>query len=324
MMPTRRKVLFAGAALAGLAGAGWASAGFRRAMRQARARIGAAASRLVETRHGALEYAEAGDGPPVLFLHGTGGGFDQGLHMGAPLVGLGYRVVAPSRFGYLRSAMPERPSAAAQAEALADLLDHLGLGRVAVAGGSAGAIPAIAFAIRHPARTAALVPIVPALYAPGRPPVEPWSPVVRRLAEAALGSDFIFWAAITAAPDTMTGPLLATDPALLHAAGPGEVARAREVLANILPISARTEGLLFDAGETGRTQALDFAAVRAPTLVISLEDDRFLTAESARHIAAGIAGARLVIYPDGGHIWAGREAELFGAIDAFLREIGYA
>jgi 2-hydroxy-6-oxonona-2,4-dienedioate hydrolase len=323
-MPSRRGFLIGGAAVALAAAGGVTGLAYRRAMVAAWARVSPGMSRLIQTRQGALEYAEAGDGPPVLFLHGTGGGFDQGLHMGAPLVDLGYRIIAPSRFGYLRSAFPEDPSPFAQAEALADLLDHLGLGRVAVAGGSAGAIPAIAFTLRYPERTAALLPIVPAVYAPGREMPAPWGPWQRRLAEAALGSDFIFWAAITAAPDTMTGALLATDPALVHAAGPAEEARVREVLRNILPISARARGLLNDAASTGRPMEFDYESITAPTLAISMADDRFGTAESARHIAARVSGARAIVYPDGGHVWVGREAELFGAIDAFLKEIGYA
>lgn len=317
-MMTRRGILL-GLAAAGLVGAGLGHAGYRRAMAAARARIGAGRARVIGTRHGALEYAEAGSGPPVLFLHGTGGGFDQGLDMGAPLAGLGYRVIAPSRFGYLGSAFPADAGPGAQAEALAELLDHLGLARVVVAGGSAGAIPAIAFAIRYPERAAALLPIVPAVYAPGRAAVEPWGPVQRRLAEAALRSDFVFWAAITAAPDTMIGALLATDPALVAAAGPEERARARRILHNILPISARSRGLLMDASLTGGPVDLDYGAVSAPTLAISLEDDRFETAASARHIAAEVPGARAIIYPDGGHIWIGREAEMFGDIDAFVK-----
>ncbi|WP_343116642.1 alpha/beta hydrolase [Ostreiculturibacter nitratireducens] len=323
-MLSRRGVLLGGLGLVAVTTGGGIAVGYRRSMREAAARISPDRSLLIETRHGPLEYAEAGSGPPVLFLHGTGGGFDQGLDMGSPLVERGYRIIAPSRFGYLRSSFPEDPGPETQADALADLLDHLGIDRVAVSGGSAGAIPAIGFAIRYPARTAALLPIVPAVYAPGRPAVEPWGPVQRWLAEAALKSDFVFWAAITAAPDTMTGALLATDPALIHAAGPAEEARVRQVLEGILPISARAKGLLNDAAATGRPMDFDYESVHAPTLVISLEDDRFLTAESARHIAGRIPDARLIVYPDGGHVWVGREAELFDAVDSFLRETGYA
>ena len=53
----------------------------------------------IESSHGPIEFAEAGDGPAVLVIHGAGGGFDQGLDLGAAFLGDGYRVIAPSRFG---------------------------------------------------------------------------------------------------------------------------------------------------------------------------------------------------------------------------------
>lgn len=324
-MPRRRAFLLGAAALAaaGAAGAAGTGVAFGRAMTAARARIDPGLSRVIGTRHGALEYAAAGEGPPVLMLHGTGGGFDQGLLFARRLVGLGYRVIAPSRFGYLQSDLPADPGPFAQAEALADLLDHLGLGRVAVAGGSAGAIPAMAFALRFPERTAALIPIVPAAYVPGRPLPEPWTPLQRRVAEAALGSDLLFWAAIRAAPDMLMSALLATDPALVHAAPASEQARARAILHGILPVSARTRGLFNDARETARPALLDYPAIAAPVLAISAEDDRFGTAANARHIAGAVPGAELIVYPQGGHIWIGHDAALFDAVDGFLGRIGY-
>ena len=48
------------------------------ALAAARARV-ATGSTPSSTRHGAMEYAIAGEGPPILMIHGTGGGFDQGL-----------------------------------------------------------------------------------------------------------------------------------------------------------------------------------------------------------------------------------------------------
>ncbi len=320
-MVSRRGVLLGGAALLG-AGGGVTWRGYTRAMAEARARIGPALSRMADTRHGPCEWAEAGDGSPVLFLHGTGGGFDQGLAMGAPLAARGWRMICPSRFGYLRTPLPPDPSADAQAEALADLLDHLGLERVAVAGGSAGAIPALAFAARFPDRTSAVVALVPAAYVPGRPLPEPWGPVTTWLAEAALKSDFVFWAATVAARDRLTAALLATDPALVRAAGPTEETRVRAILDGILPISARADGLANDARETGRPAPLDYAAITAPVLALSLEDDRFDTAANARHIAGAVPRGEAVVLPEGGHVWAGREAEVFATIDAFLRRAG--
>ena len=235
--------LAAGAGVVALGG-GATLLSFNAAMREAKAAIDPRRSRMVATRFGSMEVAEAGSGPPFLMIHGTGGGFDQGLMFASRLAAAGYRIIAPSRFGYLRSPMPDDPSPEHQADAFADLLDALGIESVAIAGGSAGALSALAFAIRHPKRCAALVPIVPAAYAPGRPPARPWGPVETMIAQSVLRSDFLFWSAISAFPDQITETLLATDAALVHAASPDERARVRAILRSILPVSARAKGLL--------------------------------------------------------------------------------
>jgi pimeloyl-ACP methyl ester carboxylesterase len=279
----------------------------------------ATGSTVIATRSGDMEYAEAGSGLPVLMLHGTGGGFDQGLGFVRRLWdGGGFRVIAPSRFGYLRTAFPADASTAAQADALVDLLDHLGIDRLPVMGGSAGALPAIEFAIRHPGRCAGLVAIVPAAFAPGRPPMRP-NAVGAAIMRHALRSDLLFWAGMQLAEDRMIATLLATDPALVHAAAPEEQARVRAILRSILPISARVQGLLNDGALAGSPAPQALERITAPTLAISLDDDRFLTADAARHIGATVPGARVVIYPTGGHVWVGRDAELTGEIAAFLR-----
>jgi hypothetical protein len=67
-------------------------------MARARSRV-STGSTVFEGRFGAMEYETAGNGPPCLMIHGTGGGFDQGLAFAAPLVDAGWTVIAPSRFG---------------------------------------------------------------------------------------------------------------------------------------------------------------------------------------------------------------------------------
>lgn len=296
---------------------------YRADMHEAHERLSSYDTTRIETRSGPLTYAGAGAGPAVLMIHGSGGGYDQGLAMVRPLVERGYRVIAPSRFGYPGSPYPEDPSLQAQTGAYVDLLDALGLQDVVVIGGSAGAISAIAFAIDHPERTRALVAVVPAIPVPGRPPVEPWSPFRERLIRAALQSDFVFWAAITAFPERVTEAVLATDPALVDAASEAEQARIAAILDGILPVSPRAEGLLHDtAGVSGIS--LNYGAVAVPTLAISAEDDLYRTDEGARALAATIEGAELVIYPDGGHVWVGRNRELFDAIDTFVRRLDEA
>lgn len=313
-------------AAGGLLAAGGAatSVTYSRAIAKARAACDPGLSTVIPTAPGDLEYAEAGTGLPFLMIHGTGGGFDQGLQFAARLVDKGYRVIAPSRFGYLRSSCPADPSSANQADVLVELLDHLRIDRIAVAGGSAGALSAIEFAVRHPDRCAALLPIVPAAYSPDAAAVTSDNPPPGvGAAMQMLRSDFLFWCGIVTAPDLMMGTLLATDPALLKTVDPTEAARARAILWNILPVSRRTDGLINDARLAGHPGPSALDRISAPTFAISVEDDRFGTAKAARHIAANVPGARITIFPSGGHIWLGHDAELFDQIEAFLSGIGY-
>jgi 2-hydroxy-6-oxonona-2,4-dienedioate hydrolase len=103
-------------------------AAYRKDLDAARKRI-ETEGQLIDTPHGPIEFAEAGDGPAVLLIHGAGGGFDQGLALGAAFLGDGYRIVAPSRFGYLGTPLPADASPAAQADAHLRLLDALQLER---------------------------------------------------------------------------------------------------------------------------------------------------------------------------------------------------
>ena len=65
-------------------------------------------ARSAETSAGPIEYADNGAGTPLLSIHGAGGGYDQGLANVADLVGNDFRVIAPSRFGYLEQIQAER------------------------------------------------------------------------------------------------------------------------------------------------------------------------------------------------------------------------
>ncbi len=294
---------------------------YRRDIARARARV-ATGARIVRTARGPVECAVAGEGDPVLVIHGAGGGFDQGLDIGAPLVAAGFRIVCVSRFGYLGTPMPADASPQAQADAHAALLGALGIERCAVLGASAGAPSATQLAIRHPGRVRRLVLVVPALFAPrpgGEAPLD-IPPGLRILFDTALRSDFLFWAAIRAAPRAMIRTLLATPPGVVDAASAEERSRVRTMLEHVLPVSARRLGLENDAAITGRIGPYVLEEVAAPTLVVTAEDDLFGTLACARYTAARIPAARLVAYPTGGHLLAGRSGDELARVAAFLRD----
>ena len=85
-----------------------------------------------------------------------------------------------------------------------------------------------------------------------------------------------------------------------------------------MPISSRSKGMLNDARLAGHPARMDFSRIVVPTLVISVEDDRFGTANTAREIASVVPNVRLTIYPSGGHIWVGHEDDVADEITAFL------
>ena len=137
-------------------------------------------SQLIDTRCRPREYQEAGVGTPLLMVHGSGGEHDQGMAFANKLTQRGIRVIAMSRFGYVRTPMPADASPAAQADAHVCLLDALGIPRAAVLGGSAGGPSALQMAIRHPDRVNALVLLVPLAYKPSTSadsakPLAPWA-----------------------------------------------------------------------------------------------------------------------------------------------------
>jgi pimeloyl-ACP methyl ester carboxylesterase len=315
-----RRVVWTLAGLAALGVALYTYAAYQRDIRVARGRV-ATGSLIAQTRCGPIEYADVGEGPPVLLAHGAGGGFDQGVAFGEPLAGSGLRVIAMSRFGYLRTPLPQDASAAAQADAHACLLDALGIRQAAVIGASAGAPSAMQFALRHPDRCSALVLLVPAAYVPrpgGAPPMRTpaWTEF---LFETALRSDFLFWLAPRISRSTVMRAILATPPAVVEDASAPEQARVAEMLEQILPVSPRRLGLLNDAAVTSSLQRYELERIAAPTLVISVADDLFGTFDAARYTAEHVPGARFIGYPSGGHLWVGHQDEVVSEIADFLR-----
>lgn len=277
-------------------------------------------STLIETGCGPIEYQEAGAGVPLLVVHGSGGGHDQGMAFAGRLATRGVRVIAMSRFGYLRTPMPADASAAAQADAHVCLMDALGIRQAGILGGSAGAPSALEMAIRHPDRVSALVLLAPLAYKPpsladSTPPMAPW---VETTMMAVIGSDFLFWSGLHLARDQMIKVVLATPPELLTTATPAERARIDAMLDGILPVSTRAEGLRSDSAVGKNLMPASLERIRTPTLIISARDDGYGTYASAEYTAGRIAGSRFIGFEQGGHTWVGHDDEVMAEIRNLL------
>lgn len=292
---------------------------YRRDLGAARLRI--RTGRLaIDSPFGPIEFAESGGGPAVLVVHGAGGGFDQGLHAGRGILGDGYRIVAPSRFGYLGTPLPPDASPQAQADAYACILDALHLDSVPVIGISAGGPSAMQFCLRHPDRCSALVLLVPLAYAPDAEPAGvPRSRAASIVLQAILSSDFIFWLATRVAHSALVKTILGTPLDVYRNAAPEVRRELDQTLAEILPVSNRAAGLWNEGIIAGSLERYPLEEIDVPTLVVSAEDDRYRTYEGARYTAEKAGGAFLS-YRTGGHFLVGHEAEIRETITTFLAQ----
>jgi pimeloyl-ACP methyl ester carboxylesterase len=113
--------------------------------------------RQVQTSKGPLEYADVGQGIPILYFHGNGVGNDAVVMLEKSMVDDGFRLIVPNRPGYYGTPLQSGRSPDDCADLAAELLDQLHVERVVVIGTSGGGPAASRFAARHPQRAAALV-----------------------------------------------------------------------------------------------------------------------------------------------------------------------
>jgi pimeloyl-ACP methyl ester carboxylesterase len=303
-----RDVVRAGTAVVGAAAVGVAVR-YRRDLLADRARLAQVDRRTVETAAGPAEYCEWGEGPPVLLVHGVVGGCDVPGSWRA-LAPNGYRIVAPSRFGYLGAAMPSQPSVTGQADVFAALLDALGIEQAVVLGFSAGSTSSVQFALRHPDHVAALVLV--AANAPHRKPVtfspRPFAPLVfsqptlwflRRFTPAGL-------ARIAGAP-------------VGYQADEDDRRTLETIFDGFFPMGLRAKGCMFD-GYVGNPDIANYPLeqIAVPTLGVHAPDDPLAPYEDARGMVARIPGSRWVHVERGGHIFLHRDEHARADIAAFL------
>jgi pimeloyl-ACP methyl ester carboxylesterase len=116
-------------------------------------------SRQIETAEGTLHYHDAGDGPPLLLLHGSGPGVSSWANYrgNLPVFAEHCRTLALDFPGFGRSYSPETNPVLAAPGAVVSFLDALGLDSVAVLGNSMGGGVAAQVAAAHPERVGRLV-----------------------------------------------------------------------------------------------------------------------------------------------------------------------
>jgi len=306
----------AGICSAGLLTGVWVYLCFLRDVQAARKRV-TAGSRMIETKFGRIEYGDAGRGEPVLMVHGAGGGYDQGLLLGDLFLGEGFRLIAPSRFGYLESPLPEDSSLEAQADAFACLLDALDIDRVTVVAVSAGGLPGLTFARRYPERTAALVMIAAVSYTgQGTDKDRKKGASINRI----IGSDFVYWLAIRTARSPLLS-LLGVSKEVQKGLTQAEMAQADRFLEAMLPMRWRLNGILLDQS---RNMPPDDSPeqIHVPGLVIHARDDSLVGWSNGRYAAASIAGAEFMTIERGGHLLLGHYDAIRTRVVVFLKEQG--
>lgn len=308
------KLLISGLALCAVAAAAvlWLSGGAV----QAREAALAAEARGIETPFGRVEYAERGIGPATLVIHGAGGGFDQALAIAEALGPQGRRWIAPSRFGYLGSDLPEDASIAAQADAFAALLDALEIERVDVLAFSGGVPPALQLAERHPERVSRLILLSSAPFSPFEV-----AELDRRVPGAVYQSLFLndaaYWTVSHIAPGLLESAFDAR-PELRAGLSEAEAAFVDSVVDGFLPASRRRAGVMNEGAAIAPEAVYGLSAITAPALIVHARDDGLNPCATAERLAEGLRRGELVRLDRGGHLLLGHHAALRARINAFL------
>jgi 2-hydroxy-6-oxonona-2,4-dienedioate hydrolase len=118
----------------------------------------ASTSRFLEARGVKIHYHDAGTGPAILYLHGSGPGATGWSNFGPNIgtVSKQFRTLAMDFPGWGKSAL-EIPGDGKLTTAVKVLLDELGIEKVALVGNSLGGATSVGFAAQYPDRVSRLI-----------------------------------------------------------------------------------------------------------------------------------------------------------------------
>lgn len=255
-------------------------------------------STVVPSPYGDIEYTEGGAGSPVLVIHGSGGGYDQGELMVQAVLGEQFHWIAPSRFGYLGSTFYEGATFDDQAHAYAYLLDQLGVEQVAVVALSHGGPSALLFAVLHPERVSSLT-LISAGVAASASQDQTQANRQGEMLMTIFKYDPLYWG-ITKLFRKQLMELMGANEAVIADLTPEQRKLVDQIIDYMNPVSPRSAGAAFDNKATMPNERI--TAITAPTLILHATDDTLQIYHNAEFAAATIPGARLVRFERGGHL----------------------
>lgn len=235
-----------------------------------------------------LRIIDTGAGIPVVFVHGFGASLYAWRRSLGPLAAAGYRVVAFDNRGFGFSGKPARGYANADyARLVVALMDSLRLPDAVLVGHSMGGAIAADVALAHPARVRALVLIGSAGFGIR-------TPVVLKLAR---------WPLVGPLATSLRGRWITARILRSTYADPDKVTE-RDVDQYYAPVPDPDYGRALHAVlREFRFDALQgrLSAVRAPTLVLWGERDRWIPPAIGSRLAAELLRAAFLIVPGAGH-----------------------
>lgn len=253
-------------------------------------------SNILQTEYGDIEYAVKGEGTPVLMIHGAGGGYDQGLWLGKVFFGDNHKFISVSRYGYLRSNIPDNASVKMQSEAYKPLLDSLGVDKVIVVGVSAGGPSATQFANDYPDRCSELILISAVSMGPAPDDKDPFYVGIIHTIQQ---SDYGYWLVTRFFQPTIL-ELMGIPTDVYETFDPEQKELAQEMLDVMHPMSQRYEGTINDERMI-KSYTVPAENVSSPTLIIHAKDDVLVSYKHAENAHNKMARSQLVLYDTGGH-----------------------
>jgi pimeloyl-ACP methyl ester carboxylesterase len=256
-----------------------------------------------------LRYVRAGQGPPLLLLHGLASSLFTWSDV-LPELARSHDVVALDLPGFGLSDQPADLSFARLVRATLGAMDELGLERASLAGNSLGGAVAIAIAAEHPERVEKLVLLDSAGFN-----VDPEQrPAILRLVRA-LPASLLELLPVRRPFTRAALQRVFFDPAKVSEE------RVEEYVAPLLrPGSVRAIRSVLKprAAEVAAFPEL-VARVRAPTLILWGNEDRWVPVEQAELFRAAIPGSRTIVLRRCGHVpQEERPIETGALVESFL------